>query len=322
MARVAKKSSEPELGDRLEREIAAQTTTTPVAEIDLVVVWDVLRRRMLWILVLGLGTAVIGYLGAMFGLPKYYQATAVLRPVSKQQGLTSRLGSMLSGGALQQLMGVGLDAQGGDAQEYLAILKSYQFTIEVINHHRLWTDFANKPGFLSAFSHGRPPTKWQTYKQLQHDFEANYDRFDGNMTLTFVSHDPDKAVQILGMLIDDLRDRLRNEEVASAEAAVKSLNNALQTTNDAMLQQQLYELLAMQLQREKLAEVEAELDFKVIEPPMVPDKPFKPRPVLDGVLAALLVMFLAATLVLFRYGRSGVRRVGGEHATFGRSLQA
>jgi len=95
---------------------------------------------------------------------------------------------------------------------------------------------------------------------------------------------------VLGWYLEALRERLRSQEVQSAALAAKSLEDEISRTSDSLLQSQLYELLARQIQREKLSQVEADFAFKVIEPPVVPDAKFSPHVARAAMLTGLLVL--------------------------------
>ncbi len=279
------------------------------------VLWNSARRRLALILGLALCGAVASYIAAEFLMTRYYQATALIRPVPSQSSpmiggiLGGAAGSVSSLGAVGVLGGlVGrLDSQDDKAQEYISILNSYQFTMALLKRYRLENHFVDDGGYLGSLWES-PPTPWQTYKLALARFDCRYDRFTGNLTLSFIDPDQKQAVLIAGYYIESLRTRLRSEEVQGASSAIASLKEALQSTSDGMLQAQLYELMAVQVQRQKLAELEAEFDFKVIEPPVSPDRPFKPRALFDAAAGGFVAMTLALLAVLAFDSRRAVRR--------------
>ncbi|MFZ0657273.1 MAG: hypothetical protein WAM05_01045, partial [Candidatus Binataceae bacterium] len=82
------------------------------------------------------------------------------------------------------------------------------------------------------------------------------------------------------------------EEVQAASSAVASLQDEIRETSDALLQNQLYELVARQIQREKIAQVQADFAFKVIEPPVVPDNYYAPQARRNATVAATITFLL------------------------------
>jgi hypothetical protein len=97
-----------------------------------------------------------------------------------------------------------------------------------------------------------------------------------------------------------LRDKLRNEAVTTAGAAALSLQDEIRRTPDALLQNQLYELMAHQIQREKLAQVQANFAFKVIEPPVVPDHYYAPSARHAATLSGALVFVVLCGFIILR----------------------
>ena len=229
---------------------------------------------------------------AKFYLQKRYEADAVLTPVAKP--LTPGSSSLMGGsgaGSIVELLGGSLAET--SAQEYMSILKSFAFTISLAGRHSQIAAFA-----LDANAGSPPRTQWQLYKIINDSFGCDYDIKTGNLTLSFVARTRADAQRILGYYVDDLRDKLRGREMHDAGIAVASLREQINKTSDALLQSQLYELMANQLQREKLAQIEADFAFSVIEPPVASDKPCRPRPFAYCVLVATLVAFLSVIVVL------------------------
>jgi len=242
---------------------------------------------------------------AKFYLQKQYRATAVLMPVSKQLGMSSGggLAAMMGGGGLADILGGSFEGESEkNAQEYMSILGSVTFTISLAERHREVTDFA-----IDANEGERPSSQWKLYKSINGNFSSDYDFRTGNLSLFFMAKTRDEARRILEYYIDDLRDKLRTREVQNAALAVASLREEVNRTSDSLLQGQIYELVASQLQRQKLAQVQADFAFTVIEPPVVPDRPYRPQVLIDCILATMLTLFVSTLAVLGFDGLSRIR---------------
>jgi hypothetical protein len=61
----------------------------------------------------------------------------------------------------------------------------------------------------------------------------------------------------------------------------------------------LYDLIAKQIQKQQLAEVEADFSFVMIEPPVVPDRPFRPNVTRNCVMVLLLSFGISGFLLIF-----------------------
>src|SRR5262249_28304080 len=132
--------------------------------------------------------------------------------------------------------------------------------------------------------------KWRAYKKMQHRFSCEYSIKTGNVTVYFKARTPAEAERILGYYVEDLREKLRSREVQSAGAAIESMKAEARVTSDALLQAQLYELIAKQMQQLRLAQVEADFAFTVLEPPAAPDKPYSPNVLLWSAIAGFLIL--------------------------------
>jgi hypothetical protein len=262
------------------------------------ILWSSRRMIALWtVIAVGLTMLVTTLL-----LHKYYRAIAILRPIPKA-ATASRIAGMfgVGGSTLSPLAGLmgGTTGPGADeAQEFMTILQSFVFNTTLIERHHLDPRLFEPVPLLSALEYQDP--RWRAYRRMQKWFSCEYSIKTGNITLYFDAKTPAEAERILGYYVDDLRGKLRNREVQSAGAAIESMKAEARVTSDALLQTQLYELIAKQMQQLRLAQVEADFAFTVLEPPAAPDKPHSPRVFLDSALVGILAFVISATFVIFR----------------------
>jgi hypothetical protein len=242
-------------------------------------------------------------------VPRRYRAQAVLRPASQESGtqqavslsasgIMSNLGSSV-GSSISSALGVGGGAN--DAQEFVVILASYDFTINLINKHHLRSHILH-PNLLTRIQQRlgiNPFSPWRQFLKMQDSLEANYDTTSGNLTLDFRDRDPVMATRILGYFIDDLRELLRKHAVNVAVVAVDSLNRQIRNTADALLVQQLDQLVAQQLQAQLTAEMQSDFAFTVDDPPASAERPCSPWFFIDPLAAGVLTPVLCFLWVLF-----------------------
>ncbi|MGB8683520.1 MAG: hypothetical protein WCD12_11615 [Candidatus Binatus sp.] len=259
---------------------------------------DLLRSRWLLIASLTIGIG-LGYgLYTKFLTVKWYRAQAIVTPVSPEEGL-----SMGTGGPSDMVDGLGggiasiLEGGGADtvtlAQRYTAIMNSYAFTTGLVEKYHL------EHNIIGVRSPKAPTvTKWSVHTMIADRFSTEYDYKSGNLTLYFLDPSPAEAQRVLGYYLDSLRDKLRNEEVEAGASAAASLEEEVRKSSDALLQTQLYELMARQIQREKIAEVQSDFAFKVVEPPVVPDNYFAPKARHNATIAASITFVLVCTWIL------------------------
>ena len=204
------------------------------------------------------------------------------------------------GGGIASLLGGGAADTVTLAQRYTAIMNSYAFTTDLVNKYHL------EHNIIGVRSKNAPTvTKWSIHTMITDRFSTEYDFKSGNLTLYFMDPSPAEAQRVLGYYLDSLRDKLRNEEVQAGASAAASLQDEVRKTSDALLQTQLYELMARQIQREKIAQVQSDFAFKVVEPPVVPDNYFAPKARNNAILAASITFVLVCTWIL---GSDFIRR--------------
>jgi len=223
-----------------------------------------------------------------------YRAIAVLRPADPQAAI-SRLAGMT--GAVS-LLSAPLQQQrvSARAEEFASILTSYSFISQLISQYNLTSDLEDRPPRIWPFHTDRSP--WNLYRVMLGRFSSRYDSATGNLVLNFIDRSPQRARVILQLYIQNLRTRLRGAEMRNARLAANALRRQARSASDALLQQRLYGLVAAQIERGDLADVDADFAFTVIQPPVVPDTPYEPRILLDCILAALVSAFLSTLLIV------------------------
>lgn len=268
--------------------------------IDLAPYISALRER--WRIIASAAVVAAAFTAVVTGLvlPKWYRATAVIRPIATP-AIESRIAGVLGGlGGGFGLSGIAASLGAGgnnDAEEYIAIMQGFQFSVALAERHHLSGELL-KPGLLSLLYAPTPKDpNWAMYRVLEKRFDCDYSMKTGDITLQFQARNRQSAEKILGYYIDDLRGLLRAREISGASSAIESLEAEARATPDALLRSELYELVAKQVQRKKMAQVEADFAFRVLDPPAASDKPYSPRALLDCVLAAFLALVVSGLCV-------------------------
>lgn len=225
-----------------------------------------------------------------FWMTKWYRADALIAPSEQESGL-----GMLANGALAGQLGGMLNGRSTRlAEQYVATLRSFAFTISLLEKDQLGTRILSEPRDIKALDR---IDRWELYRTMKRRFSCEYDVETDNIALHFADPDPATAQMVLNFYIDGLRARMSRQAAQQAHVAAATLEKEIETTSDEMLRARLYDLAAQQIEREKEARVSADAAFVEIEPPVVPAWPFRPRVVLDTLLAGLVTLFLL-TLVL------------------------
>ena len=261
--------------------------------------------------------AVGGY--TKYGCIKWYRAAAILEP-TPYASINSDESAGAQQSALEMLSG-GPGKEEAMGEEYITIFTSLAFTTRMAQRHHITRETLGEKHLLPRH---KPDSPWVIFRGLSHRFKAQYSMRNSTVNLSYTDPDPVVAAQILTYYIDDLRDKLRAEEMQKSRAVARTLESEIRTTPDPMLAQNLYAMVARQLEHEKLAEVQADFAFKVLEPPAPPDIPYAPstrfNTILAGVLAAL---FLAGLAFLYEFlGLKGFHHLLGLAAYSGSSSGA
>ena len=141
--------------------------------------------------------------------------------------------------------------------------------------------------------------------------ETIYKTYIGNLILEevpgtefvrigFKHKSPDIAAEWTGLVIQDLNNALREQEVREAESSIAYLRRQIDQTPLTELRKLFYNLIQSQTETMMLANVREEYVFKTIDPAIVPEKKSEPKRALICVLGTLLGGFLALIYVLVR----------------------
>jgi hypothetical protein len=262
-----------------------------------------------------LAAATIGAMAAVglfarFAMTRYYRAEAIIRPINASM-VQGRLSGLLGGvGGFGGLAGASLSPFAGEAanpaSEYMPVLRSFDFTTSLIARHGLAPELPIR-GWAPWAERAADP-QWARFRLMKQRFDCEFSLRTGNLTLSYMDPDPARARRILAFYISDLRERLRREQIHDAAEAIDSLRDEVRETADNLLQTQLSELLARQIQQEKLAQVQADFAFKVLVPPTVSDRPYRPLVTLDALLAGAVTLFIVAVAILLRDTGAGAVR--------------
>ena len=259
--------------------------------------------------------------------PDIYQASVLMAPANEESGLSGISGQL---GGLASLAGINIGG-GGSNQTVIAkeVLRSRAFLADFINRHNLAAPLLAAEGWnseQSAWRYNRevynPETKeWlpdedgksqqTTDWDLVETFKNNYlsiseNQENGLTTLNVKSVSPQAARQWAEWLVQDINERMRQEDVASAEARISYLEDKLNETNIAGMQQVFYQLIESETRTVMLANAQREYVFKTIDPAVVPQEKSEPKRALIAIVATLLGGMLGVFIVFVRaFIRSG-----------------
>jgi capsular polysaccharide biosynthesis protein len=282
----------------VKREYVTQETAS--VRDQLVLLW---RSRVL-VLSLTLAFGVVATIAA-FLIPKEYEATTVLAPVSNAAsgGQMGSLGSMASQfGGIAALAGISMPGEGGKA-ESVAELESENLTEAYIQKNDLlpvlyakYWDAAHKA--WTTRDPKRLPTLWKANRLFDKEIrKLTSAPKTGLVTFTITWTDPKLAAQWANGLVQMTNAYLRDKAIRESESNIDYLNLEAAKTNVVEVKQAIYSLMKTEINRSMIARGSSEYAFKIIDPATPPELATSPRKPL-WLLGGLACGFLLAVLVV------------------------
>jgi uncharacterized protein involved in exopolysaccharide biosynthesis len=231
----------------------------------------------------------------------WYRVDVVMLPV-KGGGTSINVGQL---GSLAGLVGLDLGSD-EESLEAVATLKSKEFIRAFIEDGDLlpvlfakrWD--SEKGAWRTTDARHQPDIRDGVLYFERNIRSISEDKVTGLITLSVRWTDPDLAAQWATALVGRLNEQLRQQAIHEGERNVGFLRSEMEATNLVSLQQSLGKVLESETQRLLLAKNKEEFAFKVVDPAVVPKKPYKPRLVLVAIGSAVMGLLFSMFLVLVR----------------------
>ena len=287
-------------------------------EIDLLELLKVLWDSKLEILAT---TAVAAFISVIYALsqPNIYQAEALLAPSGDEgPGGISRLAGQFGG--LASLAGVSLKDEGVNKSELgLEVLESRKFVREFVERHKIlpqlmavdYWDPETRELKLDAdiydvkskawLDKDGPPSNHSIYKTFIESLVLEVETGSKFVRIGFKHRSPDIAAEWTGLVVKDLNDALRRQDINEAESSIAYLRKQIASSPLADLRNLFYELIQSQTETMMLANVREEYVFKTIDPAIVPENKSEPKRALICILGTFFGGLFALIYVLGRH---------------------
>lgn len=302
-------------------EITPQPAYYPDDEIDLRELFSTLWRDR-WIIILT--TLVFAAAGIGYALykPDIYQSSVLVAPAQEEGGGLSGLASQFGG--IASLAGIDLGG-GGSNQIVIAkeVLQSRAFLSDFFHRHNLavplmavrgWNEESDSWVFdrdkynpsigewlQDSDGETHKPTDWEMVEAFREDhFSVSEAKDTGLITVSVKHYSPSVAKQWAESLVQDLNERMRKQDVEEAEARIAYLEEKLNETNIAGMQQVFYQLIENETRTVMLANAQKEFVFKTVDPAVVAEEKAEPKRALICIIATLLGGMLGVFMVFIR----------------------
>jgi uncharacterized protein involved in exopolysaccharide biosynthesis len=259
-----------------------------------------------WFIITAAVVVSLGSFTAALIVPKSYEATVVLAPISSRSGvesLSNSISSQLEG--LSDLVGMPYAAATRKA-ESAAFLLSDALTEKYIHdnnllpilYESLWDASARR---WRVSDPTKIPTLWRANELFKKTIRTvKIDPMTGYVTMTIVWKDPRLAATWANGLATMANDFLRDQAAADSERNIAYLTKEVLTADVVQTRQVIYSILRTEISRRMLAKGTEDYAFKIIDPAMVVEKPAHPKPVGWWVAGLLAGLYLSCCLVTLR----------------------
>lgn len=305
-------------------------------EIDLLELWNALWRRKLFIGGFTLLATLIAVYVSLFVLPVTYQSTAVLLP---NQQASSKLGSL---GSLASALPIPLSLPGTvDDSLLMDFLESRNLKLRLIGKYDLlprlykndW-DPVKKTWRIKDKKDIPTPIMAIQQEKLDKIYQVSQDKKTQLITISFIDEDQAFTRTVLKGVIEELKNYLANDYVSDAKrerifvekqlaGATRELERWEQQVptkeislakikREVMAGNTVYAEMRKQVELAKFAEAKEVVDFKVLDPPFVPEKKYRPKRALICALTLVSAGFIAIFIALIRQGLDNRARTAAD----------
>lgn len=284
---------------KLNPEQADSATYSDEEDIDLMDYFEILLKHKRMILFLVVFSGFMAVVVSLF-MDNIYrsEATISLRETENNVPSFASLGGL--GGMVASQLGIG---GGGSLEKLEVVSKSRDLSLRVMEKYKLmpilfaddWD--AGKNGWKVE----EPPTLQDGLKEIKELLGVTTDVKKSTITVSFENEDPETAKKVVDYYLNELSGSLREEVIRDANENMRFFKEQLERTNDAMLREKIYALLAKEIEKETFAKAQKYYGFLVLDPPIVPDldKKVKPKRALICILAVFVAFFFSVFLSFF-----------------------
>ena len=274
-----------------------------------------------WIILLITAIFAAGGVAYALSKPDIFQSSVLLAPANDDGGAGGISGQL---GGLASLAGINIGS-GGSNQTIIAreVLQSRAFLADFIRRHNLEVPLMATEGWdvknqvwiynrevykpetgewlTDEDGESHKPTDWdlvKTFKENHLSVSENKD--NGMITISVKNISPPAAQQWAEWLVADINEYMRREDVTEANARINYLEDKLNDTNIAGMQQVFYQLIESETRTVMLANAQKEYVFKTVDPAVVPQEKSEPKRALIAIVATMLGGMLAVFIVFIR----------------------
>jgi uncharacterized protein involved in exopolysaccharide biosynthesis len=267
-----------------------------------------LLRHKVLLLALAIAGGAAGF-ALSFCFTPMFKADAVLVPSDEIQGLSENGGIV---GGLASLVGMG--APGSKESEAIETLKSRALTRSFIEangllpiiFHKRW-DAVTKRWRVDRY--GRVPTLEDGFKEFDKNILTVVENHKtGLINITIIWEDPTLAKQWIVGLVDAANDRLRTQAIIRSTLTLEYLQKVSATMSITEVRTDINKLIETEIKKQMIAAGGKDYAFRVVDPPVVPERKTSPVRSLYAACGALFAPAIWSLILVLRRYNAGVAR--------------
>ena len=254
-------------------------------------------------------TAFVAVASSFLITPVFKAEVLLLNSPAEKRGggLLSGLGG--SGAGLAALAGINPNSD-SNTQEAIAILKSRALIDQFIADKKLlpilfnerWDSqkgrWKSQDSTILEFFEG-VPTANDGYERFNKKIRrVEEDRRSGLVTLSIEWSNPEQSAEWAAELVSRANALLRSTAIERSQKSLTFLQDQAKKSTELEVRQAVFKLIDSELKREMFAQVNEDYAFKVIDPPVVPEKKLRPKRSLFAILGFLIGGTLSLAFVV------------------------
>ena len=224
-----------------------------------------------------------------FLLTPIYQVKLEMIPSEKAASSGTSLSSSMGMGGLASLAGITLPQTLDGTETSLAVMQSRVFLEDFLIDNQIlrhlykddWDDLSNT--WKDA-----EPKMWSAVNNFKGLMRVKRDLNSGVISLSLEWEDPVMAASWLNELVISINSHLQKEVIEEGKESILYLQEQLQNTKLAKLENVIYQLIGEQTKEIMLANVNKDYGFKVLDPAVVPLERISPRRKVIVILGTIL----------------------------------
>ena len=210
-------------------------------------------------------------------------------PSEKAASSGTSLSSSMGMGGLASLAGITLPQTLDGTETSLAVMQSRVFLEDFLIDNQIlrhlykddWDDLSNT--WKDA-----EPKMWSAVNNFKGLMRVKRDLNSGVISLSLEWEDPVMAASWLNELVISINSHLQKEVIEEGKESILYLQEQLQNTKLAKLENVIYQLIGEQTKEIMLANVNKDYGFKVLDPAVVPLERISPRRKVIVILGTIL----------------------------------